>query len=68
MFAIFQESQKTSLFRNFFDDRIKTLQTKCVLCIHFIFEERILEKLLSKKNFFAFLLALPSIFLSAKHK
>jgi hypothetical protein len=31
IFAIFQVSQKTSFLRNLFDDRINTLQTKCVL-------------------------------------
>jgi hypothetical protein len=64
IFAIFQESQNTSFLRNFFDDRINTLQTKCVLRIHFIFEERIKKKKISKNFFFAFLPALPSIDLS----
>jgi hypothetical protein len=52
---------KTSFLINFFDDRINTLQTKCVYT--FYIRRKNLEKLLSN-NFFAFLPALPSIDLS----
>jgi hypothetical protein len=64
IFAIFQESQKTSFLRNFFYDHINTLQTQCVLCIHFIFEERIWKNFYQRNFFFAFLPALLSFDLS----